>query len=135
VDEAFSTNLAGHARATASSFRGNDDQYTAARVTDGDMATYWCTDDDITAGRIEIDLGQTHTVKYVLLKEYIRLGQRVKQFNVEAFINNEWQKVAEATTIGYKRILKLDKDVVTDKVRVNIVSSKACPLISEIMVY
>jgi alpha-L-fucosidase len=42
--------------------------------------------------------------------------------------------VAEATTIGYKRILKL-KPVTTQKIRVTIKDSKACPLISNIEVY
>jgi alpha-L-fucosidase len=73
-------------------------------------------------------------VKYIVLQEYIKLGQRVKSFNVEVWKDNAWQKVAEATTIGYKRILKLDP-VETDKVRVTITGAKACPVISAVEVY
>ena len=48
--------------------------------------------------------------------------------------DNMWQQVATATTIGYKRILEFDP-VETDKIRVNITASKACPVLSAIEVY
>jgi alpha-L-fucosidase len=69
-----------------------------------------------------------------LLQEYIKLGQRVKSFNVEVFSDDRWTKVAEGTTIGYKRILKLGPTTAS-KVRINITAAKACPLISNIEVY
>ena len=81
-----------------------------------------------------IALKNTETIKYIMLQEYIKLGQRVKSFTIEAWINNQWQAVANETTIGYKRILKLD-GIKTNKLRVNILASKACPLISTIGVY
>jgi alpha-L-fucosidase len=52
---------------------------------------------------------------------------------IEVWKDNVWQKVAEATTIGYKRILKIEP-VKTDKIRVNI-TSKASPVISNMEVY
>lgn len=134
VDNEFKTNLAAGAKADASSFRGNTDLYNASMVTDGNKETYWTTDDEVASGSVEIDLDGEKTVKYVLLQEYIKLGQRVKQFNVEAWKNNRWEKISDATTIGYKRILKFDP-VSTDKIRVNITESKACPLISNIAIY
>jgi alpha-L-fucosidase len=45
-----------------------------------------------------------------------------------------WLKVLEATTIGHKRILKIDS-VETKKIKVNITDSKACSVISNIEVY
>jgi alpha-L-fucosidase len=48
--------------------------------------------------------------------------------------DNAWKKVASATTIGYKRIVKLEP-VETSKVRVKIIAAKACPLISQIGLY
>jgi alpha-L-fucosidase len=125
LDNEFETNLAANATAAASSHRGNADAYAAQMVTDGD---------DVTTGSIEIDLGEEQTVKYVLIQEYIQLGQRVKEFNVEVWQNDAWEKVADATTIGYKRILKIDP-VQTNKVRINITASKACPVISNVEVY
>ena len=41
----------------------------------------------------------------------------------------DWQKVAGATTVGYKRILRFD-DTTTQKVRLKIIQSRVCPTIS-----
>lgn len=135
LDGEFRTNLADHSKAIASTYRGRHRRYSAMNVTDGDKKTYWCTDDDVTTGSIEIDLGEIQRVKYIVVQEYIKLGQRVKEFSIEIWKDNGWQKTAEATTIGYKRILPLDNPTETNKVRINIVSSKACPVISAIEVY
>jgi alpha-L-fucosidase len=134
LDEEFKTNLAADTKVTTSHFRGNDETYSPEKLIDGDKATYWATDDEITTGSFEIDFGKTTLVKYVLLQEYIKLGQRVEAFSVEVWSNGAWQKKAEATTIGYKRILRLDP-VTTTKIKINIIASKACPVLSTVAVY
>ncbi len=134
LDQEFADNLARNAKTEASSYRGNSKTYSPLNVTDQNEETYWATDDDITTGSLVIDLGSAKTVKYVLLQEYIKLGQRIKSFNIEIWKDNAWQKVTEGTTVGYKRIMKTDP-VSTDKIRINITSSKACPLLSNVEVY
>ncbi len=69
-----------------------------------------------------------------MLQEYIKLGQRVKAFTIEAWVDDAWQEVAYGTTIGYKRILKIDP-VTTEKVRISIMDSKACPVISNVEIF
>ena len=69
-----------------------------------------------------------------MLQEYIKLGQRVKSFTVDVWINDAWQQIAAGTTIGYKRILKLTP-VKAGKLRINIKASKACPVISNVAIY
>jgi alpha-L-fucosidase len=125
-------NRALNASASASNVRGN--AFAASNVTDNNNDTYWATNDEVTAGFLEINLGKVQTVKYILLQEYIQLGQRVKAFDVEVWTDDAWHKVASATTIGYKRILKLTP-VQTGRVRVNITASKACPVISNVAIY
>lgn len=127
-------NLAKNARVTASSFRGKAKQFSPANITDGNKNTYWATDDKVITGSFEIDLSKASKVKYILLQEYIKLGQRVKSFTIEIWKNNSWEQVAEGTTIGYKRILQIDP-VETNKVRVSISDSKACPVIFNAEVY
>lgn len=134
LDEAFKTDLAAGAKVSASSFRGNDDQFSPGNVTDDDKETYWSTDDAVTTGSFEIDLGKVQPVKYILLQEYIRLGQRVKTFEIEIWSNNFWQKVADGTTIGYKRIVQVPEGS-TDKIKVTISGSRACPLITSVKVF
>ncbi len=134
LDTEFKTDLALNKKVSASSFRGNNKQYTPSNVNDNNPNSYWSTDDEILTGSIEINLGETKTIKYIVLQEDIRLGQRVKSFTIEVNQNNSWIKTAGATTIGYKRIIKLDP-IESDKVRVTITNSKACPVISNIAVY
>jgi len=134
LDSTFKTDFALNKKVTASSYRGKSKQYAPSNLTDYNKNTYWTTDDEILTGNFEIDLGQSQTINYVVLQEDIRLGQRVKSFSVEALTNNQWKQIASGTSIGYKRILKLDP-IETDKVRVSITDSKACPVISNVAVY
>ncbi len=134
LDSEFKTNLALNKKVTASSFRGDDKQFAATNLTDENKDTYWATNDDETTASFEIDLEQNQTVKYIVIQEYIQLGQRIKSFVIEVHKNDAWQTVAEATTIGYKRIIKIEP-VDTDKVRIKITGAKACPVISNVEVY
>lgn len=126
--------LAFRSNASATNVRGKNAKFAASRATDGDKNTYWCTDDDTTTAAIEIDLGSAAIVKYVMLQEYIQLGQRVSAFDVEGFAEGRWKKLADGTTIGYKRILKIEPAEYS-KLRVNILEAKASPVISNIAIY
>lgn len=134
LDKEFKTNLALNAKAKANNIRGKSATYAANMTTDGKKETFWATDDEILTGTLEINLNKEELIKYVVLQEYIQLGQRVKKFTVEIKQNNNWVKVAEGTTIGHKRILKIDP-VKSSGVRVSILDSRACPLLSNIEVY
>jgi alpha-L-fucosidase len=134
LQKEFYVDLAKNAKVEASSFRGNAKQYAPSNLTDGNKNTYWATNDGITTGSFEVSLSKSAAIKYIVLQEYIRLGQRIKAFSVEIWKDNNWQKVAEGTTIGYKRILKIDP-VISQKLRINILEAKACPVISGIEVY
>ncbi|MEP7258755.1 MAG: alpha-L-fucosidase [Flavitalea sp.] len=134
VDEAFSRNLALKARASASSYRGNAATFSASAVTDNNKNTYWATDDGVTTGSVQVTLPASSLIHYVTVQEYIALGQRVNAFSIEVMKGKVWEKVFEGTTIGYKRIIKIDP-VKAGAVRVNILAAKACPLISSLEVY
>ena len=132
--ERFGDNIAKRAKVTADTYRGKSKQYAPGNLLDNNKDTYWTTDDDINTGTIDITLTQPKQVSYILLQEYIKLGQRIKGFNIEVFKNNEWHQVADATTMGYKRILKINP-VTTERIRINVTDSKACPIISNVEVY
>ncbi len=108
--------------------------YRATNVTDGLPDTYWSTPDHITSASLTIDLGAETEVNRILLQEYIKLGQRVKSFTVEANSGGEWKQVLEGTTIGYKIIRKFPV-LRASKIRVTITESKACPVISNIELF
>ena len=134
VKEVFAVNLAENAKTEASTSRGNSKKFGAAKAIDNDKNTYWATDDSITNASLTIDFGKPTAFNRFMAQEYIRLGQRVKTFTIEAFVDGNWQEIAKATTIGYKRILRFPT-VEASKLRFNITDSKACPVISNIGVY
>ena len=131
LDKEFENNLANDAEVEATNVR--DDKYEATNVTDNDPETYWATDDDITSASLELKLKKNVSAKYVILKEYIKLGQRVRSFKLMHRQEGKWLDLAEGTTIGHERILKVSAD--TDAIKLIIKDAKACPLISSIEVY
>lgn len=134
IKKDFETNLATGVSVEASNVRGNSGKFNAKKVIDGSKDSYWATDDGVVAASITIDFGKETIFNRFLVQEYIPLGQRVKKFSIEAFINGEWNEIDTHTTIGYKRILRFD-NVTAAKLRFNILDAKACPVISNIEVY
>jgi alpha-L-fucosidase len=134
VKEAFAVDLTEKAKAQASNVRGNAKKFGAARAIDIDKDTYWATDDSVTQASLTINFGKPTTFNRFLAREYIRLGQRVKAFTVEALVDGNWQELAKATTIGHKRILRFPS-VEATQVRFTITDSKSCPVISKIGIY
>lgn len=134
VKESFPLNLAQKTKAEATNVRGNAKEFGAYKAIDGKKDTYWATDDMVTKASLTIDFGKPTTFNRFMVQEYIRLGQRVKAFTIEAFVDGNWKEVANATTIGYKRILRFPS-VEATKVRFNITNSKSCPVISNIGIY
>lgn len=134
LDQEFKTNLAKGASIKTTSQRGKDAAFAALKMIDGKEDSYWATDDGLTSGAIEISFNEKKPVKFILLQEYIKLGQRVKSFTVDVWLDNQWKEIAKATTIGYKRILKLTP-VETSKIRITINDAKACPVLSNLEVY
>jgi len=130
----FAENLAEGKKVEASNTRGNSRKYKGGNVTDGNPDTYWATDDGVIEASLEIDFGSPTTLNRFLVQEDIRLGQRVKEFTLEALSDGEWKDIAHETTIGCKRILRFH-NVTADKLRFTILDSKACPVISNIEVY
>ena len=131
---AFATNLAAQAHITADQQRGSASDYAPVHLIDDDPETYWATDDSVQTAHLELELPQAQTVRYVVLQEYIPLGQRVSAFSVDVWQENDWKTVAQETTIGYKRIVALEP-VNTSKVRIRISASQACPVLSNLAVY
>ncbi|MEH6405959.1 MAG: alpha-L-fucosidase [Leeuwenhoekiella sp.] len=125
----FKTELLAQSTVSANQSRGN--KFGPENLIDGDKNTYWATSDAVKTASITFDFDHPTAINRVLLQEYIKLGQRVRKFTVEAKIDSNWQTIADESTIGYKRILRFDRVTVT-ALRVNITDAKACPVISNI---
>lgn len=134
VKESFAVNLVEKAKVEATNIRGNAKKFDAKNAIDSDKNSYWSTDGNTNTASLNFTFDTPITFNRFTVQEYIRLGQRVSAFNIEAFVDDEWRVVAKGTTIGYKRILRFPS-VTTSKVRLNINESKSSILISNIGIY
>lgn len=132
IKEDFKVNLAAHAVITADKDRGTG--YGPQNVQDGDYETYWTLPDGSPQATLELEFGEETTFNRLLLQEYTPLGQRVKSFVLEKETNGNWEKIAEGTTVGYKRILRFP-DVTATHVRIRFMDGKDIPVISEVGIY
>ena len=81
------------------------------------------------------------------MQEPVFLGQRIKDFKIEYSADGEsWTELCPAmqtTTVGYKRIIPLNGKTAESygngykakMLRITILDSRACPLISNLNVY
>jgi alpha-L-fucosidase len=129
IDATFKTDLAPAARASATNVRGGSRQFGADHVLDGNLDTYWATDDGVTTAGLTLEFNRPTRFDHVLVQEHVPLGQRVRAWNVEAEVEGVWITVTRGTTIGYKRILRNDP-ITAQRVRLNVTESGACPVLS-----
>ena len=132
LDATFDDNLVAHASASASSERGS--KYAAEMAIDASTGTYWSTPEGEIQSTLTLDFDEPVTFNRLMLQEYIALGQRVKAFEVWVKAGEEYVKVDAQTTIGYKRILRLEEQATTS-IQIRILDAKAVPTISNVGVF
>ncbi len=129
VHRTFSTNLALGATIKATS---ETPDHKVDSILDNDKMTYWTIDGewDINNSNATIlfDLGHSRTFDNVLVQEYVREGQRVAEWSLDAWIGDSWKELVHKKTIGYKVIRRFGP-CSTSKVRLNIMRSWDNPMI------
>jgi len=133
LDEIFGDDKASGAKITADNSR-HGRTYSPEKLLDGDYDTYWAAPDGVTNATIELNLPKPKTFNRIQLQEYIPLGQRVEKFRIEVKNNEGWKEVASETTIGYKRIVRIE-ECTTNGVRIVIESSRACPVLNSVALF
>lgn len=145
----FATDLAKTATVTVSDTRaaGEKRNYKAANINDDNKTTYWAAPDGKNSATITFEWDTPHTLRYVSMMEYIRLGQRVKSFTIETSTDGAtWTKRGgsiKCTTIGYKRIIPLNGSTSNSYgdgyqakyLRITINDSKACPTLHTVSIF
>jgi hypothetical protein len=128
LDQTFAVNLLTGCRPRATSHRPGHD---AAGVVDGDPDTYWTTDQGVDSAVIRFDLQAPATFDRALLQEYIRVGQRIERFRLDAWNGTAWDTVASGTTVGYMRLLRFPP-VTASSVRLVIEQSRSSPTLAAV---
>ncbi len=126
----FSVNLAQGAAAKA------DSEQIGAPLNGlfADDEMHWWSPDtedwdaDVHTAAVEITLPQARTFDNLQLREHIQEGQRVAGWRAFAFVDGQWQKIAEKKTIGFRAIVRFPA-VTTDRVKIEIFRSWDTPML------
>jgi alpha-L-fucosidase len=73
-------------------------------------------------------------VNQIVIMEEIAKGQNIRQYTVEAWENNQWQKVCSGISVGHQRIQTFPT-IHTEKLRLKILESSQTPDIKKFAAY
>jgi alpha-L-fucosidase len=131
----FSTNLARSAKVSASNVRGGSSKYSAKNVLNGwEKGKYWATDDAVLTPELVLDFSKPTEFSVISLRENIALGERIDDWALDSWQNNEWKEFAKGTCIGMRRLWR-GEPITSRKIRLRITKAAACPALAELAVY
>ncbi|WP_299580361.1 alpha-L-fucosidase [uncultured Sunxiuqinia sp.] len=129
----FKKNYTDGAVAKASSVR--EGGYAANYLFDDDLRTCWLAPEDESKGEILVDLYGVQSFNVVKLQENIvDFGQRIEEFEVDAWINSAWKIIGKGTTVGIRRLLRVEQTK-TNKLRLRITKSRMSPSLATLELY
>ncbi len=86
-------------------------------LIDNNLEDYWLGK---TQNEIIIDFKKSKAISYLVLQEYILLGQRIDKVKVEIEKDGTWVNLAEVATVGAKRIIALPEGTQCQKMKISI---------------
>lgn len=132
LKQTFAVNLLQQATFTASNIRGrNALKYGTAPLVDKNRYSYWATDDKVLDPCLIADMHKQTTFNVIRLRENIKLGQRISGFAIDAWENGSWKEIGSGTSVGANRLIRLQQNVLTSKVRLRITGSAASIALSD----
>lgn len=134
TDKVYGTNLALHRPINTSNVRGNTRAFGGEKAVDGDTATYWATNDDVTKATLEIDMEGPVTINAIGIGEAAGMQQRVQEYKVEGQVDSDWKLLSQGTSIGAWKLETFAPATVW-KVRLTILKTQAYPAINKIGLY
>ena len=128
----FAVNFAETAAITADR---DDGYHPAENVRENNYQAYYKPFDGENAVMLTFKLEKPQEVTHVVLKEHIPMSQRIEKYAVEAKLpDGAWREIARGTTVGYQKIERFEA-VRTDALRIRILDSRVCPVLSFVGIY
>ena len=103
-------------------------------VREDSYDTWFQPRDGVRTCRLAMTWPENVQPRRMVLKENIRLSQRIERFSVEAKIDGAWQTVYRGTTVGHKKIVPLTLPPVRE-LALCIEDARVCPTLSFLGVY
>ena len=131
----FKRSLLAGSKAASATVRGKDRAYAAANLIDGRTDTFWATDDSVLTADATFDLPRPITFSVIRVREAIRFGQRLDGIAIERWNAGSWEPVASATSVGPRRLIRLESPVTAQRLRLRVAQASASPAIEEFAVF
>ncbi|HUG09404.1 MAG TPA: alpha-L-fucosidase [Opitutaceae bacterium] len=136
VEDTFAQDLAAGAKFTADSSHAANN---AALAHDGDLDTWWEAAPGDHHATFTLTLPAAFTFDVVSLQEAVdHRSQRIESFVIETWTEGKWTApaaVEEQTTVGRKRLMRLQVPATTDQIRIRITGSRLEPTLAEVGVF
>lgn len=130
IKETFAHNLAKNAAVLSSSTYKRSSQFAGKNIIDNKpQSSFWAAGANDVKPMLTLQLQNFETFNRIELQEPIKYGQRIGAFVIQALVKGHWQNIAQGTTIGYKRLLRIPT-VTTNKVRIRFLSFNNIPALS-----
>jgi alpha-L-fucosidase len=84
--------------------------------------------------QLVIKLDKKQIINHILIQEDIRLGERIRNYKVEAVVNGQWQTLCDGESVAYKRIEQIN-EVETKYIRLSVTKSVSTPQINNFSIY
>ena len=135
LENTFRENLAASANLTASNVRGQSILFSPRMLLDGNPDTYWATDDAVHTPELTIDFERALKFDVIRLREATQLGQRIGSVALDRWQGQAWTQIAQATSIGACRLIRLQNTVETSRLRLRITNSPVCIALADVGVF
>ncbi len=105
----------------------------ARALVDGREDTWWAAPS--LTPEVTIDLPRPCTFQVIRVTEAIRFGQRIDALAVDRWESGEWRPVAAVSSIGPRRLIRLDGPVTAARLRLRVTEAAAKPVLSEFALF
>ncbi len=100
-----------------------------------DATSYYTPEVESDSYTINIKLDGIYKVDKIRLVENVAFSQRVEEYVIKAKVKDKWVEVYKGETIGYNRIAKLKRAILTEDIEITINKCRSKPYIEHIGIY
>lgn len=134
IDRIFKKNYAEKSITEADTEK--DANHSADKINDKNDNTYWHSGDCNGKINIKLTLANPSPINYIVLAENTATGQQIEKFTVRVrHNNNKYKKIYSGTTIGHKKIIPLDKSIISSEILLTIEKTRCFATLSKFEVY
>lgn len=103
---------------------------------DNNPFTGWATADGTTQAQVEVQLpGEKEFNVIKLRKMSVTTVSVWSRFAVDAWLDGQWKPLAESTTIGFRKMIRLPEAVKSDKLKIRFLDSRKSISFSNLSLY